>query len=160
MQNALTLLLFHEIWLDVVYVYMFISIKTLSRFVWKGAVCVSNTSIHHVYILSMVILQITDVNDISGFVSVHVCVCVRVWEYMPWPFTVKMAFLLDTPGSSHFSPLSSSFRICSPLYDLFKFWARLNLPGDPAAVLHVRQVGLCVPDFRSRALVLSHKFSH
>lgn len=139
-------------------IYIHIFSKTLSRLVWKSADCVWKTSIHLVYILSMVILQITDTNNITEFVSVHVCAYVHAT--LTWPFTAKVAFLLDTPGASHFSPLSSSFRICSPLYDLFKFWARLNLPGVPAAFLHVRQVGLCVPGFRSRAHVFSHKFSH
>lgn len=83
-------------------------LKTLSRFVWKGAVCVSNTSIHHVYILSMVILQITDVNDISGFVSVHVCVCVCVstchdpsrWKWLF--FSIPLAVLISLPSCHPF----------------------------------------------------------
>lgn len=82
-------------------IYIHISIKTLSRFVWKGAACVCKTSIHLVYVLSMVVLQITDTNDIAEFVSVHVCAYVHAT--LTWPFTVKVAFLLDTPGTSHFS---------------------------------------------------------
>lgn len=58
-------------------IYIHISIKTLSRFVWKSAACVCKTSIHLVYILSMVILQITDTKDITEFVSVQVCAYVH-----------------------------------------------------------------------------------
>lgn len=109
-------------------------------------------AIHLVYFFSTVISQIADTNDITEFpstrVCARVCVCIpglrshgrsqRKWSL----FSIPLAPLISLPSRHPFG--------FSTLYDLFKFSARLNLPGAPAALLHVRQVALCAPRFRSR----------
>lgn len=134
--------------------YMFISIKTPLRFV-----CVCNTLIHLFYILSMVIPQITDRNDITELVSVHMCARV----YMPHshdPSRWKWLFFLIPLALFISFPSHHPFVFARHCMTYLNSGRRLNLPGAPAAVLHVRQVGLCASGLRSRALVFSYKFSH